>query len=158
MKINNSLDFIKITSKGNYELSANIDFKGQKVKWIIDDFRGTLEGNGYTIKNIVIVRKVEFDEQNISLINSMCGATLKNVSFENVRFEIDSGIYFPKVSALCGECEKSILENVKVVSNLPNIPMVDTSNSSSYINCKLNGCTKKEKLVGFSYKDIFLEK
>ena len=156
MKIYNAEDLLKITKIGTYELVNDIDFSGSTIKCIIDDFRGSLDGKGHVIKNIVIKKDIEYDEQIVSLINTMSGATLKNITFENIIFKVHDKLYKPKVSILCGECECSIVENVSIRVDEQAIPMISLSNGSTYINCKCNG-RKNKQLIGYSYLDKFFE-
>lgn len=156
MKIYNAEDLLKMSKNGTYELMNDIDFNGSTIKYIIDDFRGSLDGKGHVIKNIVLEKDVEYDEQIVSLINTMSGTTLKNITFENILFKVHDKLYKPKISILCGECERSIVENVLIRGAEQSIPMISLSNGSTYINCKCNG-RKNKQLIGYSYLDKFVE-
>ena len=84
-------DFKKIKSNSECKLMNNIDFKGRPIKYLIDDFRGIFDGNGYTLKNITISDDVAYGAQTISLINTMYKAKVKNLTIENLKFDLTIG-------------------------------------------------------------------
>ena len=156
MKIYNMEDVLKISRTGIYELMSDIDFNGKPIKWLIDDFRGVLEGNGHSIKNLLIKRDVKHDNETCALINTMGDAVIKNVVFENVVFDINDKDSISKPAVLCGHCEYSTIDNVLVFSNRPNNSLVYISNHSTYIRCEHNKNTKKKDLIAYSYEDKFI--
>lgn len=156
MKICTIEDLLSISTNGSYELAADIDFNGQVIERLLDDFRGELDGKGHAIKNVVLKTEVDYDEQIVALINTTYKAVIKNIVFENVVFDINCGVYIPNVAILCGECEYSTLENITISSNKQNLPMIALSNHSSYSNCVCDG-KRGKKLVQFAYSDNFIE-
>ena len=80
-----------------YILSNDIDFTGVTVT-MADNFSGKILGNGYSLKNITLSitsRKVDMDKsKTIGLFNTLDGAYIENVTFENfnVKLKVNSGI------------------------------------------------------------------
>lgn len=85
---------------GNLYLMNDIDFGGAQFGGF-GDYKGTIEGNGYTVKNFRLVYEAsdlvsdaDLDEEGgllcISLFRSLRGATLRNVSFTDFTVTIDT--------------------------------------------------------------------
>lgn len=149
-------DFKKIKRNSECKLMNNIDFKGQPIKYLIDDFRGIFDGNGYTLKNITICDNVFFDGQTLSLINTMYKAKVKNLTIENLKFDLDDLIVQPNISTFCGECECSEITNVQITyDSRIGINFVFQSNHSIYIKIRNSNLQKvDEKLINLYYNDI----
>lgn len=75
----NSERLVNISKDPNraYQLKADIDMSGKS--WTPFDFSGSIEGNGFTIKNL----SVETSKGNLGVFLSLKG-TIKNVNFENL--------------------------------------------------------------------------
>ena len=80
-------DFISnVKGAGVYVLANNIDFEGESIA-PIENFTGTLDGNGYTISNFSIYVNSETNENSnglsVALFKNTDGATIKNLKIEN---------------------------------------------------------------------------
>ena len=122
----------------------DIDFGGEKFAGF-GNYRGTFNGNGYTIKNfsldyasgrdgLVSNSNLENDGNHngrnllvLSLFGNVDGATVENVKFENVTFDVNTtftttaGIY---VAPLALTAKSSVFKNVSfggtlTLTNLP---------------------------------------
>ena len=99
-------------------LTTNIDLKNEEWIPIGDDrfartaFKGTFDGQGYTVKNIKISKKTDKEDENKSAYGLFgnLGGTLKNLTVENVSI---SGT--PKfIGALVGRFTGKLIENCHV--------------------------------------------
>ncbi|MBQ3041269.1 MAG: hypothetical protein IJD42_06695 [Clostridia bacterium] len=154
MLLKNKKDVLDIKKTGEYVLETDIDMENIVVSRLVDDFRGTIDGCGHTIRNITVSCNAEYDEQSIALINSMFNATIKNITFENVVFKINDNGYSVHSAALCALCENSRIENVVVKHSCSTqLPLVYESNSSNYSHCCSLTSNAKSKVVLFSYND-----
>jgi len=107
-------ELLEIKAKDNICITADIDCEGQVIPYITEMFRGTIEGNNHTISNLTVSDDVWGDEQSIALFHYLSHATISNLHFKNVRFEIDKNGYTPRIAGLCYECGASTLENVSM--------------------------------------------
>lgn len=107
-------ELLEIKAKDNICITADIDCEGQVIPYIAEMFRGTIEGNNHTISNLTISDEVWGDEQSIALFHYLSHATISNLHFKKVRFEIDKKGYTPRIAGLCYECGASTLENVSM--------------------------------------------
>ena len=80
---------------GNYKLVADIDMTG--ISYVPFEFKGTLEGNGFTVKNI----SLSTQSGDFGIFTKVTG-TISNVTFENVTVTTTSygGAH---VGGVCGE-------------------------------------------------------
>ncbi len=115
--------FIESASlNGNYELFADLDFKGEiwPTTFMYGNFGGVIKGNGHTIKN------VEFTQTNNSKVNAgLFGhitdtASISDLSFENITFTIKAGTR--KVGTSYGLfagtlSDKAVLANVNILNS-----------------------------------------
>lgn len=136
--IKNKQDLFKIKSTEDYELMCDIDLENEEIEYLIDDFRGNLNGNGYCIKNIVIKKEIITDEQPVALINSMFRASLKNLNIKNLQINVKNNGYTPSISLLCDTCENSVIDNVSIESIKKNIPFIMKENKNSFSNIIVN--------------------
>lgn len=107
-------ELLEIKTKDNICIIADIDCEGQVIPYIAEMFRGTIEGNNHTISNLTVSDDVWGDEQSIALFHYLSHATISNLHFRNVRFEIDKNGYTPRIAGLCYECGVSTIENVSM--------------------------------------------
>ncbi len=136
---------LKSSRSGNIYLMNDIDFEGEKFAGF-GNYRGTLNGNGYTIKNFTLdyangrdglvnndalANDGNHNGKNLlvlSLFGNADGAKVENVKFENVTFDVNTtfnltaGIY---VAPLALTAKNSEFKNVTFdgtlkVSALPN--------------------------------------
>ena len=116
-KIYSAKDFREIKdSEGYYELCADLDFS--KTSWPASiksgKFKGTINGNGHTIKGI----SISSSSGNGGIFAELTdAAVIKDVVFEDITHTIDTGIVKTGSSfgLLAGKIsEGATLENVKV--------------------------------------------
>ena len=91
-----------------------------------------VQGNNHTISNLIVSTEVWGDEQSIALFHYLSRATISNLHFKDVRFEIDKNGYTPRIAGLCYECGASTLENISMeieTSFNGEIPLVYDANS-----------------------------
>ena len=107
-------ELLEIKTKDNICITEDIDCNGQVIPYIAEMFRGTIEGNNHTISNLTVSTEVWGDEQSIALFHYLSHASITNLHFKNIRFEIDKNGYTPRIAGLCYECGASTLENVSM--------------------------------------------
>ena len=125
-------ELLKIKMKDNICITEDIDCEGKVIPYIIEMFKGTIEGNNHTISNLIVSTEVWGDEQSIALFHYLSRATISNLHFKDVRFEIDKNGYTPRIAGLCYECGASTLENISMeieTSFNGEIPLVYDANS-----------------------------
>ncbi len=99
---------------GHYVLMADLDFAD--VKWPSDkfataSFSGSIQGNGFTIKNVTL-EQTKMDAQNTGLFGTLQpGSVIEDVIFENVTFTIKKGF---NQSANYGLFAGSIYEGARI--------------------------------------------
>ena len=105
-KISSASDLAQLNnSSENFELSCDIDMSGVNHT-PIEGFTGTLNGNGYTIKNL----KINSSSSNVGLFSTLKG-TVTNLKFANATITV-SGMQ-ENVGILCG-VNKGAVSNVTV--------------------------------------------
>lgn len=144
LKISSWEELYHIDKSSHIELLNDIDGEFVKIPYLIELFKGELNGNGHIIRNIILSGAVYDDAQRIALINYMSHAVIRDVRFENIVMEIDKGLYSPKIAGLCVECYKSSINNVSMeISTADNvqIPLILEKSDSSFtgIEYKCNG-------------------
>ena len=72
------LDAMRDDANASYILDNDIDMTS--FSWSPFEFYGTLDGNGFSIKNL----EVELDNENVGLFSVINGATIKNLGVEDV--------------------------------------------------------------------------
>lgn len=78
---------------GHYILEADLDFSDENWPSIFatGSFSGSIEGNGYTIKNVTF-KQTKMDAENTGLFGTLqSGCKIENVIFENVTFTVEKG-------------------------------------------------------------------
>lgn len=92
----------------NFVLAANIDLDNKN--WLpIPDFTGTLDGAGYTIRNLQVSRT----DDGQGLFASISGnAVVKNLNIKGVYIKAGSN---DNIGALAGISEATLIENVNVI-------------------------------------------
>jgi len=100
---------------GYYLLGNDLDFAGEQAvaagyTWQQSWFKATFDGNGYTIFNVSV--------NEGGIFGSMRNATVKNVNFINVTYDMTLGIYAgqysQQIALLAHVCDSSTIENVNV--------------------------------------------
>ena len=125
-------ELLEIKTKDNVCITEDIDCNGQVVPHIAEMFRGTIEGNNHTISNLTVSTEVWGDEQSIAMFHYLSHATISNLHFKNIRFEIEKNGYKPRIAGLCYECGASTIENVSMeldTSFGEEIPLIFDANS-----------------------------
>lgn len=91
-----------------FVLKANIDLDNKN--WLPFDFSGTLEGGGFTIRNLYVKRA----DNNVGLFSRLkSGATVHNLTIKGVLIDAGSN---ENVGALAGSCSSGIdISGIKVV-------------------------------------------
>ena len=99
---------------GNHVLLMNdLDFDG--VDYMpIPLFSGTLDGQGYTIKNLTINLSEESLEPNVGLFGQLSGASIRNLNVD--RLTIDAPIEMVSVGSIAGRALNSTLENIAITN------------------------------------------
>lgn len=137
-------------------LARDIDMKGRKFSLSFFT-KGKFEGNNHTISNFEIDYTtnrndlVSFDNSDNNIVIGLFGllneATIRNVTFENVKVDVNTSfgqinnIY---VAPLSGSIIKSTIDNVKVInfdctySRLPSSFYQDGDRSKPLVEGKLN--------------------
>lgn len=107
---------------GNYEIHADLDFTDEiwPTSLMYGNFSGTINGNGYTMKNI------ELEQTNNSKVNAgLFGyltetANIHDLTFENVQFTIKAGtrVVGTSYGVLAGTISnEAVLSNVKILGS-----------------------------------------
>ncbi len=146
----------KLQRNENVELTKNYDAATVSISddYFVDEYNGTLNGNGYTIKNL-----------DRPLFNKINNGTIENLKLENVTMPRTKGN-----GAIALTTNKSIIRNV-LISNYTKInneaavgTFVGTATDSTFENCKVsnfkinsNSYTQQSigGLVGYSYGSTF---
>lgn len=100
---------IKSGVSSHYKLVSDIDFKNQLVT-PIDSFAGRIDGNGYSIKNVLMVSSVG---QDFGLIKSLTG-TIENIRFENINIENTATGKTGNIGAVAGTAKNATLRNITI--------------------------------------------
>lgn len=133
-------ELLDIKTKDHISIITDIDCGGKTVPFIAELFRGSIEGNNHTISNIVLGVDVWGDEQSIALFHYLSRATILNLHFKNVHFEIDKNGYTPRIAGFCYECGASTIDNVSLdltTSFGEDIPFIFEENSCNISNVTL---------------------
>ena len=92
--IYNATQFVENASvRGSYKICADLDFSDEiwPNKLMYGNYTGTIEGNGYTMRNITFTHSTN-GKTNAGLFGQLAEtAVLKDITFENVTFTIKSG-------------------------------------------------------------------
>lgn len=139
-------DLINIKPNNNYYLSGDIDCAGQVLEKPICDFVGEINGNGYTIKNLVIKQEIYREEQPVTLFYSLYKTTIKNLCIENLQFQGLNSVYSLHVCAVADVIEYSCLHDIKIEiisENDTPIPLAITYNNCDIENVLVT-CNGKE--------------
>ena len=78
---------------GHYILEADLDFADENWPSIFatGSFSGSIEGNGFTIKNVTF-KQTKMDAENTGLFGTLqSGCKMENVIFENITFTVEKG-------------------------------------------------------------------
>ncbi len=93
-KIYNADQFVKNGKlNGSYEIYADLDFTGKiwPLALTTGEFKGTIVGNGYTIKNVT-VNQGDISRNNGGLFGSLgISAVISDLKLENISYSIQAG-------------------------------------------------------------------
>ena len=134
---------------GQYELLNDIDCQGQIIKCLLADFKGTINGNGYTISNLCIEETAEGDTQPIALFHTLRKAIIRDVIIDNLSMKVQRGCFRPNIAALCVECSNSVIQNVEVRvinANKSKIPLIYDSNDNEISNASIT-CNGNSSII-----------
>lgn len=119
-KITTADQFISNSSvSGCYEILADLDFtdKNWKSSLMYGTFKGTIEGNGHTFKNISLEQR-DTGKANTGLFGQLSKeSVIKDLTLENITLEIARGTMFfgANFGLLAGTVsEEATLENVEI--------------------------------------------
>ena len=158
---------------GSYVIHADLDFEGEiwPSSMMYGNFTGTIQGNGYTFKNISI-EQTNNSKVNAGLFGRLAeGSCITDLNLENVTFTIKSGTrvagtcYGLFAGSISGE---TTIENVTIANSTLQIHsgcyfgvddysigllcgMGDAAIDTSGIRCQ--GCGDNPELVGISILD-----
>lgn len=96
-------------TEAHYKLVNDIDVNFNEVE-PLGDFRGVLNGNGYTIKNAIMM--ITGNVFNIGLFGSLTNATVENLTLDS--FDVYTAGFY--VGALAGTVDNSTISNCKVTN------------------------------------------
>ncbi len=127
--------------KAVFVLEDDIDFEGEKFKKFAKtkDFEGVFDGNGHTIKNMVVEKdkklKDSSKEFNFGLFkNIINNGVVKNVTFENCNVNMTfKGTYYQNIiraGFITGVNDKGLISDVKFVNSVFSV---------TYDNCQPRG-------------------
>ncbi len=106
---------------GNYEIFADLDFEGEiwPTAFIYGNFNGTINGNGYTMKNISVVQ-TNNSKVNAGLFGNMAEtAKISDLTFQDVTVTIKAGtrVTGTRYGLFAGTIsEKAQIEGVKILN------------------------------------------
>lgn len=108
-------DFAKIGETGTYVLQKDIDANGE-IFSPIKSFKGSFNGNGYTISNLTITAPK--DSSVVGLFCTTQNATIKNLKLLNVNLATshNSSFLISKVGFLVGDAKGTLIENCHIAS------------------------------------------
>lgn len=134
-------DLLNIKPNNKYKITKDIDCMGQILKNPICDFIGEIDGNGYTIKNLVIKQDVYREEQPVALFYSLYKTTIKNLNIKNLEFQGLNSIYSLHVGVLADVIEYSTLQNMNIEIVSENDTIIPLGNI--YNKCEICGVSIK---------------
>lgn len=142
---------LKITKNGVYELTNDIDCKGENLGRILVQFSGQINGNGYKIFNFQLKYILKYDGQKLGIFENIRRSTIKNIEFICEKIEI-SGDYSANVAYLVCDAYDSLIENcnfeIKKSNYHDEIPLIYDG-----VNCDID----KTKYFINNKKSIFFK-
>ena len=142
VNVYNFNDLTSIHSRKAYRLACDIDCKNERISKILENFVGTIDGNGYSIKNLIIEdNEIILNSQPVALFHTMNRSIVKNLKILNLKIEVPKSVYNPEIAALCVEASDTLFENVYVeaaATYSEKLPLVYDSNNCEYVNIELS--------------------
>ena len=141
INICNFNDLTSIKSRKAYRLTCDIDCKNGRISKILDNFVGIIDGNGYSIKNLVIEdHEIVINSQPVALFYTMNRSIVKDLKILNLKIDVPKSVYKPEIAALCVSASDTLFENVYVEAEATcegKLPLVYDSNNCEYRNVKV---------------------
>ena len=106
-------DWLSVDVGDTVLLMNDLDFDGVDYG-PIPLFSGTLDGQGYTIKNLTINLSEESLEPNVGLFGQLSDASIRNLNVD--RLTIDAPIEMVSVGSIAGRALNSTLENIAITN------------------------------------------
>ena len=123
-------------------MACDIDCKNERISKILENFVGTIDGNGYCIKNLTIAdNEIILNNQPITLFHTMNRSIVKNLKILNLKIKVPKSAYKPEVAALCVKASDTLFENVyveAVATDVTKLPLIYDSNNCEYINVEVS--------------------
>ena len=140
IKTAQDLDNIRNNPSGKYILMNDIDLSSYANWDPIDYFKGTLDGNGYIIRNLTIERYKDY----VGFFSSTSSSTIQNLGFENAN--IKGGSY---IGGIAGRAANIL--NCYVSGNITGNKQVGGlagQNVGDISNCYATGTVSGNEIVG----------
>ncbi len=126
VKTAEDLKSISQNPSGKYILMNDIDLSG--IDWVplcqglkkdgSDIFRGILDGNGYSIKNLNIKVDEGADTENVGFFGKTEDAAITNINFENAQIQTPETYTKGSVGIIAGTASGTSFENITVSGDL----------------------------------------
>ena len=140
----------------HYKLEADIDLSSF-TDWTPigtqgNEFTGSLDGNGYHIKNVTITDVGSMN--HVGLFGSIKGGKINNLTLEDVQIDIDPTIENVNSGSLAGEIEGTEIDNVHIASGSVSGGIANTGGFSGKIigseisNSSTNIAVKGSDFIG----------
>lgn len=135
-------DLLEIKPHKAYRLTRDIDCGNTKHPFLLGDFVGEIDGDGYCIKNLTISEsEITINSQPVAMFYTMSRSIVKNLKILNLKIEVPKSVYKPEVAALCVEASDTLFENVYVeaeATGITKLPLIYDSNNCEYVNVKVS--------------------
>ena len=135
------------------ELTADIDMTG-KTWTMIDKFSGTLDGNGFAIKNLTVGANESAD--GLAMFHTLDGATIKNLIITGATVtRTTGGLGRAAVFGAWTSGEATTFENVYVDGTVTIDKVADTRMAAGYVgqvwaDTTFTKCVSNVKVVGYA--------
>ena len=115
---------------GSYYLAKDIDLSGEKdfELFKFSAFQGTLDGNGYAIKNFARSEASKYKDASFALIDKANNATIKNLSLTGVKIAVETPREVSCAALVRNATGKCKFENIKTSGTIK----VTSSNTDPY--------------------------
>ena len=106
-------DWNSIEENDHVVLMNDLDFDGVDYR-PIPLFSGTIDGQGYTIKNIEILAEDSIFLEDVGLFGQVINATVRDLKIDNM--ELVSEKFVVRMGSLAGRAEHSDFENISIIN------------------------------------------
>lgn len=126
---------IRFYPKANFEISQDINFQSATVRPISQIFEGELNGQGFTIENLLI-KDLGGNDTSVGLFKYAKNAVIKNINIKDINVR-----GYQRVGVLAGDWRgTSLIENIKVSGSVEGITyiggLIGIANSSAKVTIK----------------------